>query len=98
MADNTLTLAMFGEVPLQEFAETMRHFTGLVTALSSEIGRGISVEWVIQDLQGGSATATIAGQSEREDLVERVVEAYYRVGEALERGRPIPYSDTVQRE
>jgi hypothetical protein len=98
MADNTLTLALFGEVPLQEFTQTMQHFTGLVNALSREIGRGIAIEWVIQDLQGGSATATIIGNSEREDVVERVVQAYSNVGEALERGRSIPYSDLVQRE
>jgi hypothetical protein len=98
MSNNTLTLALNGDVSLDEFARTMQHFTALVDALSRDIGPGVEIDWMIDDLQADSAIATVMGVSTQEGMVEKVVRAYANVGEALEKGEPIPYSSRVEQE
>jgi hypothetical protein len=96
MAADTLTLALNGDVPLRTFAQAIDQFTRLVDALSGEVAREAAIEWLIDDLQAGSAIATVRGQSERAEVVARVTAAYMIVGRALSAGQPIPYSDRVK--
>lgn len=96
MAGDTLTLALNGDVPLKTFAQAIDQFTRLVDALSGEVARDASIEWLIDDLQAGSAIATVRGESEQAALVGRVTAAYMIVGQALSLGQPIPYSDRVK--
>lgn len=98
MPKNTVTLSLDGDVPLADFASSMERLTRLMKALSKEIGGKSKIEWTIDDLQAGSATATIAGVSESSDAVERVVIAYAHIGEALAHGQPIPYGGRIRRE
>jgi hypothetical protein len=97
MSQNILTFALDGEITLAEYSEAMKRFRSFVGALSQEIGRDIKIDWRIDELQSGSAIATIHGNSAHPDIVDSIVEAYARVGTALERGEPIPYSDIVRR-
>lgn len=87
---------MNGDVPLRTFAQAIDQFTRLVDALSGEVAREAAIEWLIDDLQAGSAIATVRGQSERAEVVARVTAAYMIVGRALSAGQPIPYSDRVK--
>ncbi len=97
MPDNTLTLALEGEVTLSDFAVTMQHFASLVAALSAEVASGVPISWDIDTLEAGSAQATVRGSSEQEQVVERVVRAYAAVGTTLEDGYPIAYSEPVRK-
>lgn len=95
MADTTLTLALNGDVPLDEFAEGIRDFWRLVSALTQEVSGKSDIVWIIDELAGGSAIATIRGEAEQTEDVERVIHAYAIVGRALERNEVIPYSPRV---
>lgn len=98
MADNTLTLALEGDVALPDFREAVNHFTNLIDLLSREIAPSIEITWLIDDLQSGSAIATVVGISEQEEYVFDVIKGYSRVGNALQRREPIPFSASVARE
>lgn len=94
MANDTITLALSGNVPFDSFADGVSHLRRLVQALSEEIGTR-SVIWYVHDLQVSSAVATIRGEAEDIAEVERVVSAYGEIGQALQEGRPIPYTPRV---
>ena len=64
MADNTMTLALEGNVPLRDFATAIDHFHGLVEALAVHYQATDSVEWFIDDLVKSSAIATVRGESQ----------------------------------
>lgn len=98
MTDNTLTLALEGDVLLHQFNETMRRFQNLVNALSQEVAEGFEITWFIDALQGGSALATIIGIADEEEPVQKVVNAYTIIGKSLQYREPIPFSQHVARE
>lgn len=94
MADDTVTLVLTGEVTLGAFAEAIQSFHALVTALSAEAASG-HIDWIIADLERGSALATARGIGAL-DQVQRVVRAYDVVGRALSANEPIRYSAKVR--
>jgi len=93
MPDNTVTLVLEGQVPLQEFSKAIVGFSELVNALSVEAGGGI--DWVMQDLQVSSALASALAIGE-EPKIEAVVKSYETVAQALEENTEIPYSEPVR--
>lgn len=95
MSETTLTVVLDGDVPLDLFAESIQRFRKLIDALSHEVSEKAGIAWIVDDLSGGSAVATIRGEAEQVEDVERVVRAYAAVGRALERHELIPYSKTV---
>ena len=94
MAKDTMTLALSGEVELARFARAISNFEDLVQALSKEKGSE-KIRWVIHDLQISSAVATVRGESDVLDEVERVVSAYEDVGRSLQSGQRPDYSESV---
>lgn len=95
MAETMLTLELDGSVPLGLFADSMVRFRKLVDTLTSEVSAEASIAWTVEELSGGSAIATIRGEADELESVERVVRAYVVVGRALERAEVIPYSRRV---
>jgi hypothetical protein len=95
MAADTITLALNGEVPVDDFSRAIEHFARLVSTLTEEVGRGVRISWVVDQLEAGSAITTIRGEADDLASVERVVRAYADVGEALAERRPIPFSPKV---
>lgn len=95
MALDTITLALNGEVPFDAFTDAITRFRALIQALSQEVGVADNVDWVIHDLEVGSASATIRGEASSPEQVEKVVRAYSQVGKALEKGDPLPFSPSV---
>lgn len=95
MASDTITIAFNGDVSLQVFASQVQHFRTLILALSAEAGGHI--EWIVDDLQPGSAIATIRGHSPDMAKVEQVVRAYGVVGKALETRQVIPFPTRVEK-
>lgn len=98
MPDNTLTLALEGDITLKDFTYAMQHFQNLVNQLSEELIVDDKIEWEIETLQASSAITTIIGTSKNIENVVTVVNAYGNVGRFLERNEPMPYSAAVARE
>lgn len=97
MANNTLTLALDGEVALQDFAKAITSFNSLVNQLTKEIGKDAQIDWVIDELYSGSAVATFRGVYPDIVVVQNVIGAYEEVGSALATGREIPFSEIIRR-
>jgi hypothetical protein len=96
MSNTTLTLTLEGEVPLEQFAESMMSLKKLVDALGREVSGHAKIAWIVSDLSSGSASATLRGETSELEDVERVVAAYGIVGRSLEDRAPIPYSERVR--
>jgi hypothetical protein len=95
MPETTLTVVLGGDIPLDQFVDGMQRFRRLIDELTLEISGDVEIAWVIDELAGGSAIATIRGESDQAEGVERVVKAYASVGKALEQHEVIPYSPRV---
>jgi hypothetical protein len=98
MPDNTLTLELEGDVSLSEFADSITHFNRLILELTREVAGDSQIEWLIDDLQAGSALATVVGIYPDDEPVLEVIRAYDTVGKSLQRYEPIPFSQGVIRE
>jgi len=97
MAKETLTLALEGDVALEEFANAISNLNSLLNQLAKEVTKDAKVEWLIDELYASSAVATFRGINGDMSAIENVVNAYEEVGDSLQTGREIPYSTTVQR-
>jgi hypothetical protein len=95
VASRTLTLSLEGDVPLDLFVEAMKRWQTLINDLSAEIAHDAKIEWVIEYLEAGSATATVRGEAATYEPVERVARGYEVVGRSLENNQPIPYSPKI---
>lgn len=98
MAKDTITLSLDGEVSFADFSNTISHFYSMIQALSEDMGVADDVDWIVHDLQAGSATTTIRGDSDTPSKVEKVVSAYGKIGKDLEHGRTPNYSARVLKE
>lgn len=96
MADNTMTLALDGNVPLREFAIAIQHFFGLIDALAVTFHAKDEVEWFIDDLVKSSAIATVRGESQSPLKVEQVIQGFTEVARALQANTRVPYSSRVR--
>ncbi|MFN8187800.1 MAG: hypothetical protein U0R69_12085 [Gaiellales bacterium] len=97
MANDTVTLALEGDVSLPAFAEAVQRFSGLVDALSRDVAGHPELRWVVSELEAGSALATARGVGEPA-AVESVADAYLEVGQALERGVEPAFAGSVRDE
>ena len=95
MADNTVTLIIDGNVPLDAFAKGVSSFNELVSALSAKVASG-PVSWILDDLQFSSAVATARIEGSPLDIGV-LVAAYSDVGACLESGAPLRYGKPVSR-
>ncbi len=97
MANDTLTFALEGEIPLNEFSKALSEFNALIHDLTTEVAGGVNIDWVVEELKSGSAIAIIHGFADDMAAIENVVNAYGDVGEALETGQKIPYSPQIEK-
>lgn len=95
--DDTLTLALDGQVTLDDFARAISRFQGIVAALSKDTPGAETIIWEVSDLQVGSAVADVTGRGPS-SRVELVVREYERLGEELEKRGPLNFSSAVQEE
>lgn len=93
-----LTLKLNGQVPLDLFATAIRGFKGLVDELTKEHAPHERIEWVVVDLESGSATATIVGISNNPKAVDDVVSAYDCVGRAIREHTESQLPKKIQRQ
>lgn len=101
MAKDTITLALNGDVTLNDFSNAIRDFSNLVKGLSIDVAPGKKIEWLIVDLEAGSATATVKGVVEQaEDLaeVEKCVDEYVEIGRCIRDRKSLSkYSSVTQK-
>jgi hypothetical protein len=96
---DTLTVALEGsDISLSSFASAVTALDALLKNLSIEVAPNSRIEWEVEDLQVGSAVATVRGRTVSGDpeAVYRVSSAYETIGAALSRGDAIPYSERVR--
>ena len=99
MSKDTLTLALNGDVSLQDFAEAIRDFFEIVSGLKNDVAKEAPIEWLVTDLEAGSAIATVRGVTEDDkaiQAIERVVDAYLDLGQSIQQERPLNYSQPVK--
>jgi hypothetical protein len=97
MAKETLTLALEGEVTLDEFAKAIGNLNLLLNQLTKEVTKNADVAWLIDELYAGSAVATFRGVNGDLSEVENIVNAYEDVGDSLQTGRKFSYSSVAER-
>ncbi|MGH2615276.1 MAG: hypothetical protein ACRDJC_08560 [Thermomicrobiales bacterium] len=97
MTKNTVTLALGGDVPLDQFADTMGRLNRLIDLLTQDLSRDTQISWFIDELLVGSAVVSIRGEAEQPEAVERIARAYAVIGESLEHNQPIPYPPQIVR-
>ncbi len=98
MPDDTITLALGGDVRLDAFATAIGRLKNLLDALTREVASGARIDWVISALDVSSALTTVRGDVSKPEFlprVYRVVSAYEEVGEALHAGQLPPFSEAV---
>lgn len=93
MTAETLTFEIGGRVTVDQLATGVSLFHRLVSALTADTG----VQWVVADLQSGSAIVTLEGQSETPHEIRRIVLSYADVGRALEGQEYLTYQPPVKR-
>ena len=95
MADNTVTLAIDGEVTLALFASAVSDLSVLMEHLTTFVVREADIQWVIEHLDGGSAVVT--ARAEGADMMEArgVTEAYLDIGRAIASGQSLDYPGQI---
>lgn len=85
------------EIKLSDFAEALQHYSDLIREISRDASPGVQLAWLVQDLDIGSAHATIRVENAPQAAVEQVRSALRIVGNALARQSPIPFVERIAR-
>lgn len=99
MASDTVILKAEGIVSAADFRVIVDAFTDLIAALTAETNASAAIEWMIDDLRGGSATIVsraISGNRESEHTAELVVAKWENVAVAANKGALNRFSDRVR--
>ncbi len=91
MAGNTVTFALGGRVDIDKLAEGVNALQRLIGALTGSD----KVTWVVDDLQSGSAVATLRGECDNPAIAERIVNDYADIGGRLQRRERLNYGRRV---
>ena len=94
MAKDTITFELGGRVEIADLENGIAAFRRLVSALTP---REANVAWVVEDLQPGSAVATLRGEADDLAVVEKIVTDYEIIGDTLARREELtPYGSQVK--
>ena len=95
VSTETATLALNGDVFLDDYSKAMGYLHGIMKGLSDEVS-GKKIDWKVDALESGSAFITLAASSlVPGDHLQKVVRAYAEVGRALQQQTDIPYGPKV---
>jgi hypothetical protein len=83
MPSAELTLALEGMVTLRDFADEVKRLHDLTSALAREYADGQTVNWVVSDLQAGSAETTVMAEVDTPETAERLEQGYLQVARSL---------------
>ena len=95
MAKNTVTFELGGRVEIRDLENGIIAFRRLISALTPSNER---VAWVVEDLQPGSATATLRCDADNPVVAEQIVQDYETIGSSLVRYKkpPTQYNKRVK--
>jgi hypothetical protein len=96
MAGETVTLALNGEVPVDQYADAVGHWAAMLARLTAELYPGARVEWIIEDLQPESATTTARVEADEPVQLGTILRAYADVGRDLQARREPSHSPGVR--
>ena len=82
MAKTTVTFELGGRVEIEQLAQGISLFRNLIESLTP---KGSGVAWVVEDLQPGSAVATLRGEASDTASVEQIVGEYESFGALMTR-------------
>jgi hypothetical protein len=98
MSVESLTVTLDGEVSLENFAKAIDGFLGIVNALSADAMPGHSVDWVLDDLEFGSAIVSVRPrQSVSTEVLIVIATQFLGLGTALNLGQPGQFSQDAFR-
>lgn len=92
MEDNELTLALDGEVTLNDFSKAMLRFREIVEGLSSEVAPNAKIDWVVDELKKKCAIASVRGiplTGEDAESVRKIRTAYTELGRKVVHGETL---------
>jgi hypothetical protein len=98
MPNESLTLVLTGDVPLDKFQQAVIEWRELISLLTQNVAGDSEITWLIDDLRPGSALITVRGESPRESKAAPLPEigrAYVAVGRSLEQGTEMPYPGQI---
>jgi hypothetical protein len=98
MANDSLTLVLNGEVSLTTYVQALQGLKELIDSLQSEIQPEAKIDWLVDDLEKGSAIATFRGDAVKgkdRKVVEKVVLGFEDVGRWLQNGTQLKHSEHV---
>ena len=87
MPKDTITFELGGRVEIRELENGITAFRRLISALTP---RNEHVSWVVEDLQPGSAMATLRGEADAPAVVEKIVTDYESIGDTLSQNKRPP--------
>ena len=90
MAKTTVTFELGGRVEIEHLAQGISQFRNLMECLTP---KGSGVAWVVEDLQPGSAVATLRGEASDIAAVERIVGEYESFGASMSRHEDTALTD-----
>lgn len=96
MADDTVTLALDGEVALAQFASAVTKLDALVNSLTEAVADGSEFRWIVERLDSSSAVVTVRPEGPDAALATSVAKAYLEVGQSLEAGQDPPFPPQVR--
>ncbi len=85
MSNATIIFEMGGRVDIKQMDTGISAFRRLIVALTGNS----KVDWVVEDLQPGSAIATVRGECDDPAIAERIVLEFEKIGNALQNKQEI---------
>ena len=100
MRNDILTFALDGQVTIETLAKSLAELRTIVTGLTREVEPAADVDWIVEDLRGGSMAVEMRGSPrDRSDLanVEAVSDAWLALGRQMANGHELSYAPAVVR-
>jgi hypothetical protein len=83
--DTSITVTIGGEVTLPLFVQALTGLNDLIRVLSKDLG-GESADWVVENLESGSAVAIVRGLGEDADSITSTTSSVIEAVRVVERG------------
>lgn len=97
MSGESVTFALNGDVPLDQFAVALHHWSALLTQLAVELQPQAKIEWIIEDLQTGSAIMTARPVTDDANSISPILRAYADIARDLQNLQEPTYSPKVRK-
>lgn len=97
MADELVTFKLEGAITLAGLRDALAKFDELASAIAEEVAPDEHFEWVIEELEAGSATAGFKTKTDRPEYGAEVRLGIITALDAAKDGRIVPFRPRVDR-